>query len=277
MASLMAVSSTSLVIPAALNFAYDNHGTEQSLISILILSRGTAIILLILYVFYLYFQLKSHSQLFEESESCGSPKASESPKTSENPMNNEKSNEIPEPEEPTVHVFSPLEALVALFVITMTIALCAEYLVGTIDEVGQILNINRTFIGLVVLPVVGNAAEHISAIIAASKNKLDLAIGVALGSSLQIALFVTPTLVLVGWGIQQPMSLSFDPFGAIVFFLSVIVVTGLIQDGESNYLEGAMLVGTYGNTYRIQSRALLTKHRYIIISLAFYVYPDKAA
>jgi Ca2+:H+ antiporter len=236
MASLMAVSSTSLVIPAALNFAYDNHGTEQSLISILILSRGTAIILLILYVFYLYFQLKSHSQLFEESESCGSPKGSESPKTSENPMNNEKSNEIPEPEEPTVHVFSPLEALVALFVITMTIALCAEYLVGTIDEVGQILNINRTFIGLVVLPVVGNAAEHISAIIAASKNKLDLAIGVALGSSLQIALFVTPTLVLVGWGIQQPMSLSFDPFGAIVFFLSVIVVTGLIQDGESNYL-----------------------------------------
>ena len=144
-----------------------------------------------------------------------------------------------------VRVLSPPEALVTLFVLTMTIALCAEYLVGTIDEVGHILNINRTFIGLVVLPVVGNVAEHISAIIAASKNKLDLAIGVALGSSLQIALFVTPTLVLVGWGIQQPMSLSFDPFGAIVFFLSVIVVTGLIQDGESNYLEGAMLVGTY--------------------------------
>lgn len=249
MASLMAVSSTSLVIPAALNFAYDNHNTEQSLSSILILSRGTAIILLILYVFYLYFTLKSHSQLFEETEACGSPKNGDSPKISEASKGNGKLNESPEPEEPTVRVLSPPEALATLFVITMTIALCAEYLVGTIDEVGQILNINRTFIGLVVLPVVGNAAEHISAIIAASKNKLDLAIGVALGSSLQIALFVTPTLVLLGWGIQQPMSLSFDPFGAIVFFVSVIVVTGLIQDGESNYLEGAMLVGTYGISF----------------------------
>lgn len=246
MASLLAVSSTSLVIPAALNYAYDNHNTEQSLSSILLLSRGTAIILLILYVFYLYFTLKSHSQLFEESETCGTPKSAEKPKESPGPKEERLApKESPEPEEPMVRVLSPPEALVTLFVLTMTIALCAEYLVGTIDEVGHILNINRTFIGLVVLPVVGNVAEHISAIIAASKNKLDLAIGVALGSSLQIALFVTPTLVLVGWGIQQPMSLSFDPFGAIVFFLSVIVVTGLIQDGESNYLEGAMLVGTY--------------------------------
>jgi Ca2+:H+ antiporter len=244
MASLMAVSSTSLVIPAALNFAYDNHNTEQSLTSILILSRGTAIILLILYVFYLYFQLKSHSQLFEESDGCGTPKNSESPNNGDVSKSNEKVKETPGLEELAARILSPLEALVTLFAITMTIALCAEYLVGTIDDVGEILNINRTFIGLVVLPVVGNAAEHISAIIAASKNKLDLAIGVALGSSLQIALFVTPTLVLLGWGIQQPMSMSFDPFGAIVFFLSVIVVTGLIQDGESNYLEGAMLVGT---------------------------------
>jgi Ca2+:H+ antiporter len=272
MASLLAVSSTSLVIPAALNFAYDNQDTVQSLGSILILSRGTAIILLILYVFYLYFTLKSHSQLFEESETCDTPKSPEKPKESP------ESKVSPEPEEPTLRVLSPPEALAMLFLITMTIALCAEYLVGTIDEVGQILNINRTFIGLVVLPVVGNVAEHISAIIAASKNKLDLAIGVALGSSLQIALFVTPALVLVGWGIQQPMSLSFDPFGAIVFFLSVIVVTGLIQDGESNYLEGAMLVGTYGYTLKLYLGSLLILFlRYIIISLAFYVYPDKAA
>jgi Ca2+:H+ antiporter len=259
MASLMAVSSTSLVIPAALNFAYDNHNTEQSLSSILILSRGTAIILLILYVFYLYFQLKSHSQLFEESETCDSPKSTEKPKEGPEPKAGLEPKASPEPEEPAIRVLSPPEALATLFAITMTIALCAEYLVGTIDEVGEILNINRTFIGLVVLPLVGNAAEHISAIIAASKNKLDLAIGVALGSSLQIALFVTPTLVLVGWGIQQPMSLSFDPFGAIVFFLSVIVVTGLIQDGESNYLEGAMLVGTYGNASYIPPRTLLIR------------------
>lgn len=232
MASLMAVSSISLVIPAALNLVYDNRETEQYLSSILILSRGTAVILLVLYVFYLYFQLKSHSQLFEEND------------TSDSQENSEKVKEAKEPEEGPPRVLSPVEALAALFIISMMIALCAEYLVGTIDEVGHILNINRTFIGIVVLPVVGNSAEYISAIIAASKNKMDLAIGVALGSSMQIALFVTPTLVLLGPIVQQPMSLSFDPFGAIVFFLSVIVVTGLIQDGESNYLEGAMLVGS---------------------------------
>lgn len=232
MASLMAVSSTSLVIPAALNFAYENHDTKKAHNSIMILSRGTAIILLILYGFYLYFQLKSHAKLFEECE------------TSDSQELPEKVKENKDSEEDAPRILSPPEALVILFVISMMIALCAEYLVGTIDEVGQILSINRTFIGLVVLPVVGNAAEYISAMIAASKNKMDLAIGVALGSSMQIALFVTPTLVLLGWIVQQPMSLSFDPFGAIVFFLSVIVVTGLISDGESNYLEGAMLVGT---------------------------------
>jgi Ca2+:H+ antiporter len=78
---------------------------------------------------------------------------------------------------------------------------------------------------------------------AASKHKMDLALRVALGSSMQIALFVTSFLVLLGWIIQQPMSLAFEPFDAVVFFLSVIVVAGLVPDGESNYLEGAILVG----------------------------------
>jgi len=80
---------------------------------------------------------------------------------------------------------------------------------------------------------------------AATKHKMDLALGVSLGSSMQIALFVMPFLVLLGWIIGQPMSLAFEPFGAVEFFLSVIVVAGLVPDGESIYLEGAMLAGTY--------------------------------
>jgi Ca2+:H+ antiporter len=230
MASLMAVASVSLIIPTGLNFAYDGHAVDDSLNSILILSRGTAMILLVLYVLYLYFQFKSHSRLFEDSETL---------------VPQDGTDELKEPKKGTTLVLSPPAAIATLFIVSITIAICAEYLVGTIDDVIRILHVNKTFIGLIVLPIIGNAAEYISAAIAARRNKMDLAIGVSLGSSIQIALLVTPTLVLLGWTIQQPMSLSFEPFSAVVFFLSVIVVTGLVTDGESNYLEGAMLVGTY--------------------------------
>ncbi len=176
---------------------------------------------------YLYFQLKTHSQLFEQDTAC--------PEQEDAGLRKEAKGEP----------LSPLSAIMILFAITVAIALCAEYLVGTIDDVVEIMNINKTFIGLIVLPIVGNIAEHISAISAASKNKMDLAIGVAIGSSMQIALLVTPALVILGWIIDVPMSLYFAPFDTVVFFLAVLVVTPLIQDGESNYLEGAMLVGTY--------------------------------
>jgi len=90
------------------------------------------------------------------------------------------------------------------------------------------------------------------------QRKDGLAIGVAIGSSLQIAIFVTPFLVILGWIMGQPMTLHFQSFETVVFFLSVLVVNYLIQDGKSNWLEGAMCLGTY-----------------IIIALAFYVYPDE--
>ena len=83
-----------------------------------------------------------------------------------------------------------------------------------------------------------------TAVIVAYKSKMDLAIGVAIGSSMQIALFVTPAMVILGWIIGQPMTLHFQGFETVVFFLSVLVVNYLIQDGRSNYLEGAMCLGT---------------------------------
>ena len=134
-----------------------------------------------------------------------------------------------------------------------------RYLVDSIDAIVQTAHISKTFIGLILLPIVGNAAEHVTACVVAWKDKMDLAIGVAIGSSMQIALFVTPFLVILGWIIGQPMTLHFQLFETVVFFLSVLVVNYLIQDGKSNYLEGAMCLGTY-----------------IIIALAFYVYPDDA-
>lgn len=201
------------------------------------LSRGTAIILLMLYVLYLIFQLKTHASLFD----------------AENQANLDEDGHAEEPQ------MSPWAATLVLIVVTIAVAICAEYLVDSIDSIVATAHISKTFIGLILLPIVGNAAEHVTAVVVALKDKMDLALGVAIGSSMQIALLVTPFLVILGWAIDQPMTLHFETFETVVFFVSVLVVTYVIQDGKSNYLEGAMLLGLY-----------------IIIALAFLVYPDDA-
>ncbi|KAF7864284.1 uncharacterized protein EAF02_010252 [Botrytis sinoallii] len=203
--------------------------------NILILSHGTAIILLILYCLYLFFQLRTHSNLFDaESQSAG--------------------------EEEEVPQMSPWAAAAVLVIVTIAVSVCADYLVDSIDSIVEKAHISKTFVGLILLPIVGNAAEHVTAIVVAVKDKMDLAMGVAIGSSMQIALFVTPFLVILGWIIDKPMTLHFETFETVVFFLSVLVVTYVVQDGKSNYLEGCMLLGLY-----------------IIIALAFLVYPDESA
>lgn len=217
MSSLMAVASSSLIIPATL-YATLSSSESDSDANILILSHGTAIILLVLYILFLFFQLRSHSYLFDEENA-----------------------EEDGPE--GGHILSPVSAGIALAVITILVAVCAEYLVNSIDAIVESAHISKTFIGLILLPIVGNAAEHVTACIVAYKNKMDLAIGVAIGSSLQIALFVTPFLVVLGWIIGQPMTLHFQGFETVVFFVSMLVVNYLIQDGRSNYLEGAMSLG----------------------------------
>jgi Ca2+:H+ antiporter len=239
MSSLMAVASASLIIPATLyavmhsDKKQDNLETDQN---ILVLSHGTSIILLIIYVLYLYFQLYSHHSLFADVES-------------------QEGGDQEEPE-----ILSPTAAGVALVVVTVLVAICAEYLVDSIDSIVQSAHISKTFVGLVLIPIVGNAAEHVTAVVVAYKGKMDLAINVAIGSSMQIALFVTPFLVILGWIIHQPMTLHFQGFETMIFFISVLIVNYLIQDGKSNYLEGAMCIAIYA-----------------IIALAFYIYPDDAA
>ncbi|CZR56963.1 probable calcium/proton exchanger [Phialocephala subalpina] len=236
MSSLMTVAAASLIIPATL-YAALTKSQEDSEANILILSHGTAIILLILYVLYLIFQLRTHATLFD----------------AENAAEGEDGEADEEPQ------LSPWAAAGVLVVVTIAVAVCAEFLVDSIDSLVETAHISKTFIGLILLPIVGNAAEHVTAVVVAVKDKMDLAMGVAIGSSMQIALLVTPFLVILGWIIGQPMTLHFQTFETVVFFLSVLVVTYVIQDGKSNYLEGAMLLGLY-----------------IIIALAFLVYPDDA-
>ncbi|EFZ02589.1 Calcium/proton exchanger [Metarhizium robertsii ARSEF 23] len=232
--SLMTLSSASLVIPAALYAVLAQNGSQDKNSSILILSRGTAIILLLLYIMYLVFQLRTHSNLFDE----------------------ETQQEGEEEEEASI---GPVAAGIVLVVVTVLVAICAEYLVGSIDDIVESANISKAFIGLILIPIVGNAAEHVTAVVVALRDKMDLAMAVAIGSSIQIALGVTPFLVIVGWIIGQPMSLHFETFQTVAFAVSVLVVTYTVQDGKSNYLEGAMLLGLY-----------------LIIAVAFYATPSDA-
>ena len=147
-------------------------------------------------------------------------------------------------------------AVVMLLLSTGLVAVCAEFLVEAIPDMVAESPISEAFIGLIILPIVGNAAEHVTAVTVAAKNKMDLAIGVAVGSSIQIALFVTPVVVLLGWILNTEMSLYFNLFETISLFATVFVVNFLVLDGRSNYLEGSLLIAAY-----------------VIISICAFYYP----
>lgn len=239
MSSLLAIACASLLLPAAFRATLPT-GKDDTLIDekILGLSRWASIIMLIVYCLFLYFQLGSHHQLFEDQAS--------------------ETDEVLSQMElrPSYHL-SIRSALVILIAATLIVSVSADYLVGAIDLVVESTGLSKTFIGLVVIPIVGNAAEHVTSVIVAMKDKMDLAIGVAVGSSLQIALFVTPFMVLVGWYINVPMTLDFSPFETAMLFVAVFLSNYLILDGESNWLEGVMSIAMY-----------------LLIALAIFYYPD---
>ncbi|KAI5295005.1 hypothetical protein KEM52_002622 [Ascosphaera acerosa] len=152
---------------------------------------------------------------------------------------------------------SRTSAVITLLVSTGLVAACAEFLVDTIDYMVEHTTVSQAFIGLIILPIVGNAAEHVTAVTVACKNKMDLAIAVSLGSSIQIALFVTPVVVLLGWCLDTDMSLYFTLFETVSLFVSTFIVNYLVMDGRTNYLEGALLISTY-----------------VIIAVAAFFYPE---
>lgn len=147
-------------------------------------------------------------------------------------------------------------AVVMLLLSTGLVAVCAEFLVDAIPNMVQNSSVSEAFIGLIILPIVGNAAEHVTAVSVAMKNKMDLSIGVSVGSSIQIAIFVTPLVVILGWCMDKDMSLYFTLFETICLFVTAFVVNFLVLDGRSNYLEGALLLAAY-----------------VIIALAAFFYP----
>ena len=162
-----------------------------------------------------------------------------------------------DPDEPEAANMSRTAAVVMLLITTGLVAICAEFLVDAIPEMTEHSSVSQAFIGLIILPIVGNAAEHVTAVTVATKNKMDLAIGIAVGSSIQIALFITPVVVILGWCMDKAMTLYFTLFETVCLFVSTFIVNFLVLDGRSNYLEGALLCATY-----------------VIIGVVAYFYPD---
>ncbi|XP_055832127.1 vacuolar cation/proton exchanger 3-like [Solanum dulcamara] len=192
--------------------------------SILGLSRVSSIAMLIAYAAYLFFQLKTHRQLFES------------------PEEEEEENKVSEDEEAVIGFWSSFAWLIGM---TITIALLSEYVVGTIEAASDSWGISVSFISLILLPIVGNAAEHAGSIIFALKNKLDISLGVALGSASQISMFVVPLCVIMGWIIGVDMDLDFSLLETGSLAFSIILIAFTLQDGTSHYMKGVILCLAY--------------------------------
>jgi Ca2+:H+ antiporter len=147
-----------------------------------------------------------------------------------------------EEDQPTMSIST---AIFVMFVVTIIVAWSSELLVNTLEEVVQTLHISSHFIGIILLPIVGNACEHVSAIRFAIQDKPGLSIGIAVGSSTQISLFVVPFSVLCGWALDIPMDLNFGTLNTTVLNLSVIVVLSIVVDGAATWLQGYLLVSAY--------------------------------
>jgi Ca2+:H+ antiporter len=219
MLSLMVVALASLTLPATLYTVLQKSATDTK-DSILGLSRGVTIILLVLFCIYLYFQQRSPANFFD-------------------PEQFEDEDIRQSPKEWFLRFFAVIFALPLCLVVMMV---CANYLVGCIEPVMERTNLTKGFIGFVVLPIIGSTARPAKAVAAAYNNKLDLAINTVIDSTMQITLFVMPSVVLLGWIIDQPMQLEFGFLETSCFFLGVFVVSLLVQGGKVNYLGGFICV-----------------------------------
>ncbi len=149
--------------------------------------------------------------------------------------------EAEETEEP---VWSLKKAIVILVAATVLIGIESELFVGTVESMTEAMGLSEFFVGIILVPIIGNAAEHSTAIMMALKNKMNVAVEIALGSSLQIILFVTPVLILLSL-LFTPMSIVFNVFELVALLFSVLIANRLASDGESNWLEGVQLVAVY--------------------------------
>jgi Ca2+:H+ antiporter len=141
--------------------------------------------------------------------------------------------------------WSSKKAVAILLASAGAIGVLAEVLVSATEEAVKVLGLSEFFVGLILIPIIGNAAENSSAILMAIRNRMDLALNIAVGSSIQVALLIAPVLVLMGMVFHQPMDLAFTTMEVASIALAVLVTSSVIRDAESNWLEGAFLLLAY--------------------------------
>jgi Ca2+:H+ antiporter len=238
-ATLLALAGIGLIMPTVYYYLFRAGARidpkEQE--NVEFLSEEIAVILAAIYLLSLVFSLVTHRHLFAGGEE-------QLPKSGERG-----------PE------WGRAASVVVLLAATAGVAWMSEILVGSVGEAGKALGMNQVFLGVIVLAVIGNAAEHSTAVLMAVRNKMDLAFHIAVGSGLQVALFVAPVLVFASMlmGQQPPLDLHFTPLEMLAVVMAVGVLALVAQDGESHWMEGVMLLGVY-----------------VIMALAFYHLPPVA-
>lgn len=214
-ASLLLLAAVGLIIPALFHHTAAQRGTEIERE----LSLEIAIVLFVSYVLSLMFSLRTHKHLFS-GDQAGVSDLEEEP-------------------------WSRAKSAVVLTTATGLVALMSEMLVGALEHAAGALGLTQLFVGVILVALIGNAAEHSTAVMMAMKNKMDLALGIAVGSSLQIALLVAPVLVFASYLFGAPLDLIFTPFEVAAVTVSVLIVGFVSMDGESHWMEGVMLVSVY--------------------------------
>lgn len=215
--SMMLIAVISLAVPSGFSRL---TGSEDILVSEHLLNFGMAVVLLITYILYLFFMIRTHPEFFK---SIASTK-----------------------EEPEEEHWSIARSIIALVVASVLAAWMSEILVGAAEETGHALGMSTAFIGLIILAIVGGAAESLSAITMASKNKMDLSISIALGSCIQISLLVAPLLVLLSYVVAPaPMNLSFNRVELIALLFAILIGIVVVNDGKSNWYKGIQLIVIY--------------------------------
>jgi Ca2+:H+ antiporter len=214
----LSLAAIALIIPTVFHMVADDHAAGWSPAVEQKLSLCIAIVLFLTYLCVLIFTLGTHKHFFRGTEG-----------------------ELHEKD----HTWSRGKAITILLIATAFVALLSEFLVGTIDSVRATVGMTEVFVGVIVVAIVGNAAEHSTAIIMALKNKMDLSVGIAIGSSLQIALFVAPLLVFISYAFGRPMDLEFTLAEIFAVVASVYILFQISGDGETNWIEGVQLLSVY--------------------------------
>jgi Ca2+:H+ antiporter len=227
-ATLVILAFMALAIPSAFDEPIRTSGASGPARE-LFFSEGIALVMIVLYILSLVYSLR-------------------------NPQS--RVGHLPEDAVPHPPV-DTRRAAILLAVATIGIVLMSETLVGSIEPVVHGLGLSEFFIGIIIVPLIGNVAEHLVAVQVAAKNQMDLSMGIALGSSLQIALFVAPVLVFVSLLFPQKLLLVFNPYELVALAVASVVAALVAQDGESNWIEGAQLLAVY-----------------IIFALAFFLLPS---